>query len=102
MSVQLVLGELGDEPYYIDFDQDNSMIAPLGFGSPAPGFDGGEVAMTKNYYDLDAVEYKEPPKSPPKKEEGFPWMILIPVIAILGLLAFLMYRRRQTANIPPP
>jgi hypothetical protein len=102
MSVQLVLGGLGDEPYFIDFSQDNSMIAPLDFGSPAAGFEGGEVAMTVNYYDLDAVEYKEPPKAPPKKEEGFPWVLLIPVIAVLGLLVFLIYRRRQTPFNPPP
>ncbi len=102
MSVQLVLGELGDEPYFIDFDQDNSMIALLDFGSPAPGFDGGEVAMIKNYYDLDAVEYKEPPKSSPKKEEGFPWVLLILVIAVLGLMAFLILRRRRPPYGPPP
>jgi hypothetical protein len=81
MSVQLVLGNLGDEPYYIDFNQDNSMIAPLRFGSPSPGFEGGEVAMTVNYYDLDAVEYKITETKEQKREGGISW-----VLVVLGLV----------------
>jgi hypothetical protein len=95
MSVQLILEGLGDEPNYIDFGQDNSMIAPLQFGSPAPGFEGGEVSMTLNYYDLDAVEYKEPVVDVPKREEGPPFLLIIAALAIVGLLIYFFRRKRQ-------
>jgi serine protease AprX len=95
MSVQLILGALGDEPFYIDFNEDNSMIEPLRFGSPAPGFEGGEVAMGINYYDLDAVELKEPPKIQLKEEEGIPWILGIVPLLMLGILGLYYVRKRK-------
>jgi serine protease AprX len=99
MSVQLVLGGLGDEPLYIDFDQDNSMIAPLKFGSPAPGFEGGDVAMTVNYFDLEAVEYKEAPEESPRGSEGIPWIFIIPGLLALGILAAYVLRGRRSFGL---
>lgn len=97
MSVQLILNDLGDEPHYIDFDWDNSMIAPLKFGSPAPEFEGGEISMTVNYYDMDAVELKETIIVPPKKEEGVSWIVIIP--ALLAICALSVYFLRKRKNI---
>jgi hypothetical protein len=94
MSVQLVLGNAGGELQYIEFKEDNSMIAPLRFGSPGPGYDGDEVAMPVNYYDLDAVEYKEIIKKIPKKEEGNPLILLIPIVLVLGLLTVYIAKKR--------
>ncbi|UCE73115.1 MAG: S8 family serine peptidase [Methanomassiliicoccales archaeon] len=94
MSVQLVLGASDGELQYIEFKEDNSMIAPLRFGSPGPGYDGDEVAMPVNYYDLDAVEYKEIIKKSPKKEEGDPLLLLIPIVLILALIMGYFAKKR--------
>jgi serine protease AprX len=95
MSVQLILNAMGDEPQYIDFNQDNSMIAPLKFGTPAVEFEGGEISMTLNYYDMDAVELKEIKIEPQKKEEGVPWIIIIPALLAIAALSVYFLRRRK-------
>jgi hypothetical protein len=95
MSVQLIFSALGDEPLYIDFNQDNSMIAPLRFGSPAAGFEGGEVAMSVNYYDLDAVEYKEIVQKQPQSKQEPPLFLIIVALGAVGILIYFFRRRRQ-------
>jgi serine protease AprX len=95
MSVQLILNGMGDEPQHIDFDLDNSMIAPLKFGSPEQGFEGGEISMSFNYYDLDAVELKEIIIEPPKKDEEIPWILVIPMLLAIAGFSFYLYRKRR-------
>jgi hypothetical protein len=95
MSVQFILDAMEEEPHYIDFSQDNSMIAPLRFGSPAPGYKGGEVAMTLNFYDLDAVEYKEVVKEPSKAKKDPPYFLLIFALAAVGVLVYFIRRRKD-------
>jgi serine protease AprX len=93
MSVQMVLGDSVEEARYIDFDMDNSMIAPLRFGTPDSGFDGDEIAMTVTYYDLEAVDYKDIVKEERKKEEGFPWFLLILFFLIICIIGYIILRR---------
>jgi serine protease AprX len=93
MSVQLVLGDSVEETRYIDFNEDNSMIAPLRFGTPASEYDGDEIAMTVAYYDLEAVEYKEIEKEVVKKEEGAPWFLFILILIILCIIGYIMVRK---------
>lgn len=77
------------------------MIAPLRFGSPAPGFEGGELEMTMNFYDLEAVEYKELMTDSPKKEEGTPWIFIILPIVALALFAVYILRKKQFFSFRP-
>jgi serine protease AprX len=94
MSVQLVFGENNNESTFIDFKGDNSMIAPLRFGSPGSGYSGNELSMTVKVYDLEAVEYKEDIIEPPKKEEEFPWSLIILLIVAFGLILGFFLRKR--------
>ncbi|UCE37909.1 MAG: S8 family serine peptidase [Thermoplasmata archaeon] len=93
ISVQLVWGDLDGEGNFIDFSQENSMIAPLRFGTPSSDYDGNEMEMTVNLYDLEAVEYVELGKKPPKKEEGIPWALVASAILILLILGYIMTRK---------
>jgi hypothetical protein len=95
MSVQLVLGPLGEEVLFVDYGEDNSMIAPLRFGDPSPGYEGMEIGMNVNYFDLEAVELKEPPKIKPKDEEGVPWALVVVLLLVMGLVIFYFLRRRK-------
>ncbi|UCG69058.1 MAG: S8 family serine peptidase [Thermoplasmata archaeon] len=93
MSVQLVLSGMGEEGQFVDFNDDNSMIAPLRFGSPAFDYASEEVSLTVTYYDLEAVEYKEFVTDSEKKEEGIPWFLVLIFILILCVIGYILRRR---------
>jgi serine protease AprX len=93
ISIQLVLGDSVEAVHYIDFKDDTSMIAPLRFGSPISGYEGDEVAMTVNYYDLEAVEYKEIEIEVPEKEEGIPLLLLILIVLVVCIIVYIVMRK---------
>ncbi len=95
MSVQLVLSEGIEDGTLIDFRDDNSMIAPIRFGDPGSSYEGDFVAMTQKYYDLDAVEYKEIVYESERKGEETSWHLLVSVILIVGILGYIMVRKRR-------
>ncbi len=101
MSVQLILGGDLGETQFIDFGDDNSMIAPLRFGSPYSGYEGSELSMTVGYYDLDAVEYHEVEKEALKAEEGNPFFLLLLILLTACLIVYIVRRRVRTSKLDP-
>jgi serine protease AprX len=93
MSVQLVCVNIGDEGKIIEFSDENSMIAPLRFGSPADTYSDEEMEMTVNFYDLEAVEYREEEKLPEKVGEEPPWFILIAALLLISAIGYIMAKK---------
>jgi hypothetical protein len=94
MSVQLILGGFENESFYVEFDSDNSMIAPLRFGTATPDYAGGELEMNVHYYDLEAVKLKEEYTPPPDRNDGIP-AYLFPLIGLILIFMAFTWRRMQ-------
>ncbi len=94
MSVQLVLGDSENETQYVEFNGDNSMIAPLRFGISTPDYQGGDVQMRVNYYDLEAVRLKEVYTRPPNRHDAIP-AYLFPLIGLILIVVAFTWRRIQ-------
>jgi hypothetical protein len=94
MSVQLVCVNTEFEGKVIEFSDENSMIAPLRFGSPADTYSDEEMEMTVNFYDLEAVEYREEEKKPEKLGEEPPWIILIAAFLLISVIGYLLVKKR--------
>jgi len=94
MSVQLILGGFENESFFVEFDGDNSMIAPLRFGTSTPEYAGGELEMTVHYYDLEAVKLRDDYEPPPDKRDAIP-AYLFPLIGLILIFIAFFWRRVQ-------
>ncbi len=94
ISVQLVYAGESEEESFIDFKGENSMIAPLKFGSPVDSYEGEELKMTVDQYDLDKVEYYKIEERN-KKEEGGPiWTLFIFALLVVGVIGYIIVKKR--------
>ncbi|UCF07697.1 MAG: S8 family serine peptidase [Thermoplasmata archaeon] len=99
MSVQLVVDGLENDTLFINFEDDNSMIAPLRFGISTSEYSGGDLEMNVNYYDLGAVKLKEGDVKPPGEEERLPpWFF--PLVGLILIIVAFAWRRIREQRKP--
>jgi serine protease AprX len=101
MSVQLIMGGFENESLPVEFDSDNSMIAPLRFGVSTPEYSGGELEMNVHYYDLEAVKLKEVHNPPPHRYDGIP-AYLFPLIGLILIFIAFAWRKMQERRKQTP
>jgi hypothetical protein len=88
----------------VDFDGDNSMIAPLRFGTSTLDYTGEELEMNVHYYDLTAVRLKDDYIPPPDVHDAIP-AYLFPLIGLvlIGIAyAWRTYQEQRKAGDKPP
>lgn len=97
MSVQLMIGGFENDTVFVEFDGDNSMIAPLRFGVSTPEYSGGALEMNVHYYDLEAVKLKELYEPPSDRYDGIP-AYLFPLIGLILIFIAFAWRRMQESR----